>query len=89
MYFTINANVYNGVGQSVEGLKQFWTARDGFENQFKKVIVAESDAEFEKQLKALDDYAIENGFDDKALSEFNDLFVEQNEDALRLYGFIE
>ena len=89
MYFPVNVNVYNGVGQSVEGLKQFWAARAGFENQMKKVIVAESDAEFDKQLAELDAYAIENGFDDKALSEFNDKFVEQNEDALRLYGFIE
>ena len=89
MYFAINANVYNGVGQTVEGLKQFWAARTGFENQMKKVIVAESDAEFDKQLAELDAYAIENGFDDKALQEFNDKFVEANKDSLKLYGFIK
>lgn len=89
MYFPVNVNVYNGVAQTVEGLKQFWGARAGFENQMKKVIVAESDAEFDKQLAELDAYATENGFDDKALSEFNDKFIEANEDALRLYGFIK
>jgi len=88
-YFSVNANVYNGVGQTVEGLKQFWAARTGFENQMKKLIVAESDAEFDKELAALDAYAIENGFDDKALQEFNDKFVEANMDALKLYGFIK
>ena len=89
MYFSVNANVYNSTAQQVAGLKQFWSARAGFENQMKKVIVAESDAEFDKQLAELDKYATENGFDDNALAEFNDKFVEANEYALKLYGFIE
>lgn len=89
MYFNVNMNIYNSLGLSVEGISQFWNARPGFENQLKKVIVAESDAEFVKELEALDQYCIENGFDDKALSEFNDKWVEANEDKLRFYGFIE
>lgn len=77
------------LGQSVDGLKTFWAARTGFENQLKKVIVAGTEAEFDSQLKVLRQYAEENGLTDETLKEYNDLFVEKNYDLLKKQGIIE
>ena len=76
-------------GLEIEGVQQFWDARAGFENQMKKVIVASSDAEFEKQLQALCTYAEENGLTEDVLKEFNELFIELNEKSLKEAGIID
>ena len=89
IYLSDGCEVYGSLGTQVDGLNQFWSARNGFENQLKKVIVADSEADFEKQLEELKIFAEENGFTDEALAEFNDLFVEANEDALRSSGLID
>ena len=76
------------LGLKVEGMKQFWSARTGFENQFKKVLVAET-GKFDAELDNLIQYAEENGLTDEALKQFTDLFIETNEDALKAAGVID
>ena len=83
-----NNQIY-GLGISVEGIAQFWTARAGYENQMKKVIVAASEAEFETQLEILCQYAEDNGLTDETLQEYNDLFIEKNREALERAGLVE
>lgn len=77
------------LGLSVEGINQFWNARAGFENQVKKVIVAASEAEFDKQLADLRQYTVENGLTDEALKEYNELFIEKNREMLKAAGIID
>lgn len=76
------------LGLSVEGNKQFWAARAGFENQMKKVIVAKPE-DFDKELNNLIGYAEENGLTEETLKEFNDLFVEVNRAELTQVGLIK
>ena len=87
-YVTVGCQVYGSLGTKVEGLNTFWAARTGFENQLKKVIAAETDAEFEKQYNALLTYTEENGLTDETLKEFNDLFVETNREKLVSAGVL-
>jgi len=77
------------LGLSVEGINTFWNARTGYENQVKKVIVAASEAEFDTQLKALRQFAEENGLTEETLKEYNDLFIEKNSDMLKAAGIIK
>lgn len=76
-------------GLTIEGVEQFWAARNGFENQMKKVIVADSDEVFNRQLQALITYAEENGLNDETLEEFTEMFLEANEEHLKNAGLIK
>ena len=76
------------LGMKVEGIKQFWSARAGFENQMKKVIVAAPD-KFDTELENLVQFSQENGLTEETLKEFTDLFIETNKDALKAAGVIE
>ena len=76
-------------GLTIEGVEQFWAARSGFENQMKKVIVADSDEAFNRQLQALITYAEENGLNDETLEEFTEMFLEANEEHLKNAGLIK
>ena len=74
-------------GLQVPAIGEFWTARAGFENQMKKVIAAESDAEYEAQLQALWEYAEEFGLTDEALKEYNELIIGLNYQKYKDAGF--
>lgn len=76
------------LGLKVEGIAEFWTARAGFEDQLKKVLVATPD-KFDKELENLFKYAEENGLTEETLKEFNDLFVETNYSELKVAGLVE
>lgn len=76
-------------GLTIEGVEQFWAARNGFENQMKKVIAADSDEAFNRQLQALITYAEENGLNDETLEEFTEMFLEANEEHLKNAGLIK
>ena len=80
-------SIYGAAMGNIEAISEFWTARAGFENQMKKVIVAESDAEFEAQLQALVDYAEEFGLTDETLKAYNDFMIEQNYEEYIAAGF--
>ena len=75
-----------GTGQVIEGLETFWKARAGFEDQMKKVLVAEDEAAFEAQLTKLREYADNNGFTAEAMKEFSEWWAEQNEANLKAAG---
>ncbi|MBE5868734.1 MAG: hypothetical protein E7293_07225 [Lachnospiraceae bacterium] len=87
-YVTIGCQVYGSLGPKVDGINTFWAARTGFENQVKAVMAAESDADFEKQYKALLTYCDENDLTVETVKEFNDLFVETNREKLVAAGVI-
>ena len=76
-----------GTGLQVESIAEFWKARAGFEDQMKKTIAAETDAEFEAQLQALWDYADEFGLTDEALKEYNELVIGLNYDEYTAAGY--
>ncbi|MBQ7927122.1 MAG: hypothetical protein IJ335_12690 [Lachnospiraceae bacterium] len=76
------------LGMKVESIKQFWSARAGFESQMKKVIVAAPD-KFDTELENLVQYSQENGLTEDTLKEFTDLFIETNKEALKAAGVIE
>lgn len=80
--------IYNSLGLSVKGIEQFWAARDGFEQQMKKVLVATPE-NFETELNELFEYAEQNGLTETTLQEFNDLFVETNRAQLEGAGVIK
>jgi len=88
-YVKSGCEAYGALAQQIDGMKQFWSARTGFENQIKKVIVAESDAEFEKQYNELLSYTLENGLTDETLKAFNDLWVATNEQQLKEAGLLK
>ena len=75
-----------GTGQVIEGLQTFWKARAGFEDQMKKVLVAEDDAAFETQLTKLRQYADANGFTKETMKKFSEWWTEQNEVNLKAAG---
>lgn len=88
-YVKNGCEAYGAIAQKVEGMAQFWAARAGFENQVKKVIVAGSEADFEKQYNELLVYTEENGLTEDALQEFNDLWLEPNRELLKDAGIID
>ena len=75
-----------GTGQVIEDLQTFWKARAGFEDQMKKVLVAEDEAAFEAQLTKLREYADNNSFTAEAMKEFSEWWAEQNEANLKAAG---
>jgi len=79
----------SGIGLNVESIAEFWTARAGFENQMKKVLVSATDAEFDTQLQALWDYAEEFGLTDEALKEYNELVIKENYNSFKAAGFVD
>ena len=85
----VGDHIYASIMNEIQGLADFWSARAGYENQVKKVLVAESDAEFDKQLKNLQVFAKENGLTDEVKKAHNDAFVEQNRDRLVEAGTID
>lgn len=79
---------YNyGVG-NVEGLKKFWGARSGFENQMKRVIAASPD-NYDAEMQKLKDFCVENGWTDEAMLEYNEKWVAANEDFLKTAGYLK
>ena len=87
-YIESSIHIYKS-GLELEGEQQFLDARAGFENQMKKVIVASSDAEFDRQLQALCTYAEENGYTEDLLEEFTEMFLEANRKSLKKAGIID
>lgn len=85
----INCNVYSGEAQKIEGLANFWVARSAFEDQVKKTIAAETEADFDKQYAALVDLCEDSGLNEETLAEWSAAWVALNEDALRANGIIE
>ena len=85
----VNDTIYSSISNEIQGLQDFWAARNGYENQLKKVLVAESEAEFEKQLENLQVFARENGLTDDVKKQFNDTWVEKNRDRLVEAGVID
>lgn len=88
MFLTSLPQVF-GWGMQFDYIQTFWAARAGFENQIKKMIVAESDAEFQKQYEELLAFTEANGLTDEALADYNAAFVEANRDALVANGILD
>ena len=86
VFVPVSNNIYTS-GLHIDGIKQFWDARAGFEDQMKKVIAASDDAEFERELQELYAYADQNGLTEETIQEFADMFLEANLDALKKAGF--
>ena len=86
VFVPVSNNIYTS-GLHIDGIKQFWDARAGFEDQMKKVIAASDDAEFERELQELYAYADQNGLTEETIQEFADMFLEANLDALKNAGF--
>ena len=76
------------LGIEIEGVKEFWGARAGFESQMKKMLAATPE-NFDKEMQKLFEYAEDNGLTDEVLKEYNDLFVETNKEYLKAYGVID
>ena len=72
----------------VEGLKTFWGARNGFENQMKAVIAAAPE-NFDKEMQELKTYCLENGWDDAAMLDYNQQWFALNEEALKDAGYLK
>jgi putative aldouronate transport system substrate-binding protein len=67
---------------TVPDVKKFWSARTGFENEFKKVFTASDDAQFDKLWAEMVNYAEQNGLTDKTLEEINKVFKETNKNFM-------
>lgn len=80
--------LYNTLGLQVEGNAKFWKARNGFEQQMKKMLAATPD-KFEAEFQALCDYAEEYGLTEETRKEYNDLYVEANRTYFIQYGLIK
>lgn len=74
-------------GMSFDFVQQFWAGRTGFENQIKKMIVAPTEADYQKELDELIAYCQNSGLTDEALKTMNDTFVNENRDMLKAAGF--
>ena len=88
IFVPMSNNIYTS-GLDIEGVKQFWDARAGFEKQMTKVIVALTDDEFNKELQKLYDYAEQNGLTEETLEEFSEKFLEANMEALKAAGLFK
>ena len=89
IYVNVAPIVYGTYLSKVKGLEEFWAARNGFEDLVKKVYVAKTDEEFDKQLQALIEYTEEYGLTDETLKEYNDMFVKDNKEPLKNAGIIK
>lgn len=81
-------NQIYSLGIDIEGVKEFWAARAGFESQMKKMLAATPD-KFEQEMQKLFEYAEDNGLTDEVLKEYNELFIETNREYLKAYGVID
>jgi hypothetical protein len=86
VFVPVSNNIYTS-GLHIDGIKQFWDARAGFEDQMKKVIAASDEAEFNRELQELYAYAEQNGLTEETIQEFSEMFLEANLDALKNAGF--
>ena len=86
IFVPVSNNIYTS-GLHIDGIKQFWDARAGFEDQMKKVIAASDDAVFNRELQELYAYAEQNGLTEETIQEFSEMFLEANLDALKKAGF--
>lgn len=84
----VQCQLYNAVGLQVEGNAQFWKARNGFEQQMKKMLAATPD-KFEAEYQALLQYAEQNGLTEETRQQYNDIFVEANREYFIQYGLIK
>lgn len=84
---SVDATVHGAFGQMNEDIKTFWAARPGFEDQLKKVFAAETEADFEKNLEALRQYADENSLTEETFEQFSKDWVEMNKVDLELAGY--
>lgn len=82
-----DSQVYS-FGADIEGIKTFWAARSGFEQQMTKTIAAKTE-NFEKEYSKLIEYADEYGFNAEAVQQFNDKYVEANRTELKAAGIID
>lgn len=69
--------IYSTEAQAaVPGAKTFWDSRNGFEDALVKVFATKNDAEFEKQYKAVLDYADTHGLTNETFEQFNKYYKE-------------
>ncbi|MBQ8813145.1 MAG: extracellular solute-binding protein [Lachnospiraceae bacterium] len=87
LYVTQASTIHGAFGQTNEDIKTFWSARPGFEDQLKKVLASESEAEFEANLDKLRVYADENGLTAETMKTFSADWVEANKADLALAGY--
>ncbi len=88
MIMVNSASTAHGSGTKlVEGIKEWWSARPGYEKQLTKTIVA-APGEFDKELAELDAFVESVGFTDAALKEFNEKWIEANKDKLDAAGIV-
>jgi len=88
IFVPVSNNIYTS-GLHIDGIKQFWDARAGFEDQMKKVIAASDEATFERELQELYAYVEQNGLTEETIQEFSEMFLEANLDALKAAGFFQ
>lgn len=84
------ATDYNvqGLGQNLESMKNFWSARSGYEAQIIKTVAA-SPEKFEQEYNNLLQYADDNFFTQEAMQEFSKYFVEANRKELNAAGILD
>ncbi|MBR6729171.1 MAG: hypothetical protein IKL80_03325 [Clostridia bacterium] len=78
-------NVYTFNSYNVESTKQFWSARQTFEDALKKILIAKDDAEFEQLFNTMLTVAEQNGLTEEAKVELNKVYSEKiNKDFMDL-----
>ncbi len=85
----VNQDSYAHVfgASNVEGIKEWWNSRAGFERQLTKAIAAEP-GKFDEELAEVDAFCDSTGFTDEALKEFNEKYIEANKDKLDAAGVV-
>ena len=58
----------------VPGAKSFWDARQEWEDAMTRVFAAEDDAQFEQRFQEMLDVATQNGLDDEAVKQINEVY---------------
>lgn len=81
----VSANIYeNSFTSKIEGVKKFWSARQGFEDAMQKIFASTDDASFEANYKEMLDYAESNGLTDEVLKECNEYYENDlNKDYMK------
>lgn len=83
----VGTQIYASFGQSNEKIKEFWSARPGFESLLVKLLVAENDDAFDAALARVIEYMDENGFTQDTMKEYSLAWVEANKTQLKAAGF--
>lgn len=86
-FMTTDVTLYGFGVSNVEGIKEWWTARPGFEKQLTKIMVA-SPSDFDAELAELSSYSESVGLTDEAMNEFNQKFIEANKEKLDAAGIV-